>query len=48
MTLNLIFVTVTIKKRRKTLEEYIYEENISKIYEEIKLKHCELLVRSNY
>ncbi|PKR85160.1 YrzI family small protein [Heyndrickxia camelliae] len=48
MTLNLIFITVTIKKRRKTTEEYLHEENIARIYEENKLKHSEILLRNYF
>jgi uncharacterized protein (TIGR02413 family) len=48
MTLNLIFVTVIIKKRMKTIEEYLHEANIAEIYEQNKLKHSELLLRSYY
>lgn len=48
MTLNLIFVTITIKKRKKTTEEYLHEENISRIFEENKLKYSEILLRNYY
>jgi uncharacterized protein (TIGR02413 family) len=48
MTLNLIFATLTIKKRVKTIEEYMHEESISEMYEQNKLKHNDMLLRHYY
>ncbi|MEK5523600.1 MULTISPECIES: YrzI family small protein [Heyndrickxia] len=45
MTLNLIFITVTIKKRTKTIEECMNEERINKIIEQYKMKHNEIFTR---
>lgn len=45
MTLNLIFITVTIKKGTKTIEECMNEERINKIIEQYKMKHTEIFTR---
>ncbi|MCY9107475.1 YrzI family small protein [Bacillus atrophaeus] len=45
MTINLFFLTLTIKKRRKSLEEYEQEQQIERFYNETKetqLKHLYL------
>ncbi|WP_442595094.1 YrzI family small protein [Neobacillus sp. D3-1R] len=34
MTLNILFLTVTIKKRSKNLNEYIHENKIARMEEE--------------
>ncbi len=34
MTLNILFLTITIKKRRITVEEALHNEKVMKIYEE--------------
>jgi len=45
MTINLFFLTLTIKKRFKSLEEFEREQQIEQIYDEMKesqLKHLYL------
>ena len=34
MTLNIFFLTITIKKRKQTMEEIMYNEMVYKIQEE--------------
>jgi len=34
MTLNILFFTVTIKKRKVSVEEALHNEMVTKIYEE--------------
>ncbi|WP_338754557.1 YrzI family small protein [Bacillus sp. FJAT-52991] len=41
MTINLIFVIITIKKREKTVEEYIHEQRVEEIYDEMRNKQQE-------
>jgi len=36
MTLNILFFTITIKKRKVTLDEAIHDQMVEKIYEENK------------
>ena len=36
MTLNILFFTITISKRKTTLEEALHNENVKKIFEENK------------
>ncbi|WHX99398.1 YrzI family small protein [Neobacillus sp. DY30] len=36
MTLNILFLSITIKKREMSLEEAAHQEKIEKIYEETK------------
>ena len=36
MTLNILFFTITIRKRETSLEEALHNENVKKIYEESK------------
>ena len=38
MTLNILFISITIKKRNRSLEEYNHELFVSKRFEENKLK----------
>lgn len=38
MTLNLLFLTVTISKRSQTVEEYLHYEQIQKRLEEQKVR----------
>jgi uncharacterized protein (TIGR02413 family) len=45
MTLNLLFVTVTIKLKNKTMEQYQHEENVSRLYDEYKNRQTEIGVR---
>ncbi|MDQ0218220.1 YrzI family small protein [Peribacillus cavernae] len=35
MTLNMLFFTITIKKRKMTAEEYLHQQNIKKLRDEI-------------
>lgn len=34
MTLNILFLTITIKKRKYTVEEILHQEMVNKIHEE--------------
>ncbi|MED3563197.1 MULTISPECIES: YrzI family small protein [Bacillus] len=36
MTLNILFLSITIKKRRISVEEAIHQEMVEKIYQENK------------
>ncbi|MBY0146780.1 YrzI family small protein [Neobacillus niacini] len=36
MTLNILFLSITIKKRAMSMEEEAHQEQIKKIYEETK------------
>lgn len=36
MTIHILFLTITINKRKKTKEEFEYEQMVEKIYEEHK------------
>ena len=36
MTLNILFFSITIKKRHVTLEEAIHQEQVEKLYEQNK------------
>lgn len=36
MTLNILFFTITIKKRKKSFEEARHEEMVEKLYEQYK------------
>jgi uncharacterized protein (TIGR02413 family) len=36
MTLNILFLSITIKKREISMEEAVHQEQIKKIYEETK------------
>ncbi|WP_081755794.1 YrzI family small protein [Paucisalibacillus sp. EB02] len=38
MTLNILFFTITIRKRETTIEEALHNENVQRIYEENKRK----------
>ncbi|WP_370294902.1 YrzI family small protein [Rossellomorea marisflavi] len=38
MTLNLLFVTLTLKKKRTSFEEAAHNESVSKHFEEAKTK----------
>ncbi|MEK4029742.1 MULTISPECIES: YrzI family small protein [Bacillaceae] len=41
MTINLIFVIITIKRRKKSVEDYFHDERVEQMYEEMKLKQHE-------
>lgn len=36
MTLNILFLTITIKKRKKSREEAIHQEMVNQLYEKYK------------
>ncbi|WP_456273952.1 YrzI family small protein [Bacillus sp. AK031] len=38
MTLNILFMSITIKKRMRSVNEYNHDELVSKHFEENKLK----------
>jgi uncharacterized protein (TIGR02413 family) len=38
MTLNILFMSITIKKRNRSFEEYDHDHIVSKRFEETKLK----------
>ncbi|GER66268.1 hypothetical protein BpJC7_03990 [Weizmannia acidilactici] len=46
MTLNLIFVTVTIKRIKKTREQRQHDEEVFRLYEEISAKRAEFQIRN--
>lgn len=46
MTLNLIFVTITIQKRNQSIEECIKEERISQLVDQYKMKYNEIFYRN--
>ncbi|MCG8396870.1 YrzI family small protein [Bacillus atrophaeus] len=48
MTINLFFLTLTIKKRRKSLEEYEQEQQIERFYNETKETQLKLLYLTNW
>ncbi|WP_409251448.1 YrzI family small protein [Bacillus sp. SCS-153A] len=39
MTLNILFISITVKKRNRSFEEYDHDQMVSKRYEENKMKH---------
>ncbi|WP_335869278.1 YrzI family small protein [Bacillus sp. 2205SS5-2] len=39
MTLNLLFVSINIQRKRQSREDLLHEEQILKMYEEQKIKH---------
>lgn len=43
MTINLIFVTLTIKKVKRSLEEYEKEQQIKEMMEQARTKQYEIL-----
>ncbi|RDI44071.1 YrzI family small protein [Falsibacillus pallidus] len=43
MTLNILFMTVTIKKRQKSLEEAVRDETVAQLYETNRDKHQTLI-----
>ncbi|MGM0844157.1 MAG: YrzI family small protein [Bacillota bacterium] len=38
MTLNILFISITIKKHNRSVEEYEHDDTVSRIYQESKLK----------
>ncbi|MBE6183712.1 YrzI family small protein [Heyndrickxia ginsengihumi] len=42
MTLNLIFITVTIRRNAKTLEQQLHDEQVKERFEELNIKKAEL------
>lgn len=36
MTLNLFFLTISVNKRKRTIEEIQHEQNVQKMYDEMK------------
>ncbi|MDQ1146187.1 MAG: YrzI family small protein [Bacillus sp. (in: firmicutes)] len=36
MTINILFLSITIKKRTLSLQEAVHEENVEKLYEKNK------------
>ncbi|MGE8206162.1 YrzI family small protein [Heyndrickxia sp. NPDC080065] len=46
MTLNLLFITVTIQKRNKSIKESLQEARINEILEQNKMKHSDLFFRN--
>ncbi|WP_100331185.1 YrzI family small protein [Bacillus xiapuensis] len=45
MTINLIFATITIKRRQKTMEDYFHEQRVKEIYEELQYKQSDEIQR---
>ncbi|UUH69177.1 YrzI family small protein [Bacillus subtilis] len=48
MTINLFFLTLTIKKRFKSLEEFEREQQIEQIYDEMKESQLKHLFLTNW
>ncbi|WP_078545480.1 YrzI family small protein [Litchfieldia alkalitelluris] len=46
MNLNLFFLTITIKKRNVPMEEYVHEENVQRMYEQMKERQYTMI--NNY
>jgi uncharacterized protein (TIGR02413 family) len=42
MTLNILFFSVTIKKREITLEDAVQQERVEKLYEKHKDRHISM------
>lgn len=42
MTLNILFLTITIKKRNMTTEELIHKERVEQLFEEHKDRQCSM------
>lgn len=38
MTLNILFMSITVKKRNRSVEEYNHDEIVSRHYQENRLK----------
>ncbi|MGD6804164.1 YrzI family small protein [Rossellomorea aquimaris] len=38
MTLNILFISITVKKRNRSVEEYKHDEIVSRHYQENRLK----------
>jgi uncharacterized protein (TIGR02413 family) len=36
MTLNLFFITISVNKKKRTIEEIQHEETVQKMYDEMK------------
>ncbi|RLQ98141.1 YrzI family small protein [Falsibacillus albus] len=45
MTLNILFMTVTIKKRQRSFEELEHQKSVKKFYEQNRDKHHEIFSR---
>ncbi|MET3700019.1 uncharacterized protein (TIGR02413 family) [Bacillus oleivorans] len=45
MTFQFIFFTITIEKRKKTAEQILREEEIQKIYDDMKTRQAEYFIR---
>ncbi|MEH7109546.1 MULTISPECIES: YrzI family small protein [Bacillaceae] len=45
MTLNILFLTITIARRQKSLEEALHQEMVEKLYEENKDRQYSTLYR---
>lgn len=45
MTINLIFLTISISKRSKSIEEFVNETRIENLYEQMKNKQTSVLNR---
>ncbi|MFS0822611.1 YrzI family small protein [Bacillus sp. 1P02SD] len=43
MTINLFFLTISISKRKKSIEEYQREERVNKLMEEMKERQYSMM-----
>ncbi|MFD1781205.1 MULTISPECIES: YrzI family small protein [Fredinandcohnia] len=43
MTINLFFLTISISKRQKSIEEYVHEEKVNKHMEEMKERQYSMM-----
>lgn len=45
MTLNIFFLTITVKKNKKTKEAYLHEERVRELYQ---AHHDRFIMQRNY
>lgn len=45
MTLNILFLTITVKKNKKTKEAYLQEERVHELYQ---AHHDRFIMQRNY
>ncbi len=43
MTINLFFLTISISKRQKSIEQYVREERVNKLMEEMKERQYSMM-----
>lgn len=45
MTLNILFVTITVKMRKKSAEQYLNNERVERLYDEMMTKQASQAMR---